>query len=146
MANRWGSNGNHDRLYIPGLQNHCRSECCHEIKICLLLGRKVMTNLHSVLKSRDITLPTNAHIVKAVVFPAVVYGYESWTLKKGECWRIDAFGLWCWRRLLKVPWTARRSNQSIIKEINPEYLLEELMPTDETETSTFTTWYKEPTC
>ena len=93
----------------------------------LLLGRKVMTNIDSILKSRDITLPTKVHLVKAVVFPLVIYGCESWTVKKAECRRIDAFELWCWRRLLRVPWTARRSNQSILKVINPEYSLEGLM-------------------
>ena len=93
----------------------------------LLLGRKVMTNLDSILKSRDITLPTNVHLLKAMVFPVVMYGCESWTIKKAECRRIDAFELWCWRRLLRVPWTARRSNQSILKEISPEYSLEGLM-------------------
>ena len=91
----------------------------HGIKRCLLLGRKVMTNLDNILKSRDITLPTKVHLVKAMVFPAVMYGCESWTVKKAECQRIDTFELWCWRRLLKVPWTARRSNQSIVKEISP---------------------------
>ena len=99
----------------------------HEIKRHLLLGRKVMTNLDSILKSRDITLPTNICLVKAMVFPVVVYGCESWTIKKAECWRIDAFELWCWRRLLRVPWTARRSNQSILKEISDEHSLEGLM-------------------
>ena len=98
-------------------------DCSHEIKRYLLLGRKVMTNLDSILKSRDITLPTKVHLVKAVVFPVAMYGCESWTIKKAEHQRIDAFKLWCWRRLLRVPWTARRSNQSILKEINPEYLL-----------------------
>ena len=93
----------------------------------LLLGRKVMTNLESIFKSRDITLPTNVHLVKAMVFPVVMYGCESWTIKKTVHWRIDAFELWCWRRLLRVPWTARRSNQSILKEISPEYSLEGLM-------------------
>ena len=102
-------------------------DCSHEIKGHLLLGRKVMTNLDSILKSRDITLPTKVHLVKAVVFPIVMYGCESWTIKKAECQRIDAFELWCWRRLLRVPWTARRSNQSILKEISPEYSLEGLM-------------------
>ena len=96
----------------------------HEIKRCLLLGRKAMTNLDCILKSRDITLPKKVHPVKAMVFPAVMYGYESWTIKKTECWRIDAFELWCWRRLLRVTWTARRSNQSVVKEISPEYSLE----------------------
>ena len=99
----------------------------HEIKRRLLLGRKAMTNLDSILKSRDITLPTNVCLVKAVVFPVVVYGCKSWTVKKAECQRIDAFELWCWRRLLRVPWTVRRSNQFILKEISPEYSLEGLM-------------------
>ena len=102
-------------------------DCSHEIKRCLLLGRKAMTNLDSILKSRDITLPTKIHLVKAIVFPVVMYGCESWTIKKAEHQRIDAFELWCWRRLLRVPWTARRSNQSILKEISPEYSLERLM-------------------
>ena len=102
-------------------------DCSHEIKRRLLLGRKVMTNLESILKSRDITLPTKVCLVKAMVFPAVMYGCESWTIKKAERRRIDGFGLWCWRRLLRVPWTARRSNQSILKEIRPEYSLEGLM-------------------
>ena len=101
----------------------------HEIKRCLLLGSKVMTNLDSILKSRDITLPTKVHLVKVMVFPVVMYGCESWTIKKAECWRIDAFELWCWRRLLRVPWTARRSNQSILKEISPGCSLEGLMLT-----------------
>ena len=95
-------------------------DCSHEIKRHLLLGRKVMTNLGSILKSRDITLPTKVHLVKAMVFPVVMYGCESWTIKKAEFRRIDAFKLWCWRRFLRVPWTARKSNQSILKEINPE--------------------------
>ena len=102
-------------------------DCSHEIKRHLLLGRKAMNNLDSISKSRDITLPTKVHLVKAVVFPVVMYGYESWTVKKAEHWRIDAFELWCWRRLSRVPWTARRSNQSILKEISPEYSLEGLM-------------------
>ena len=99
----------------------------HEVKRCLLLGRKVMTNLDSILKSRGITLPAKFHLVKAMVFPGVMYGCESWTIKKAECQRIDAFELWCWRRLLRIPWTARRSNRSILKEISPEYSLEGLM-------------------
>ena len=99
----------------------------HRLKRCLLLGRKAMTNLESILKSRDITLPKKVHLVKAMVFPVVTYGCESWTIKETESWRIDAFELWCWRRLLRVPWTARRSNQSILKDINPEYSLEGLM-------------------
>ena len=103
------------------------SDCSHEIKRRLLLGRKAMTNLDSILKSRNITLSIKVHIVKAMVFPVVMYGHESWTIKKVECRRIDAFELWCWRRLLTVPWTARRSNQSILMEINPKYSLEGLM-------------------
>ena len=102
-------------------------DCNHEIKRCLLLRRKVMTNLDTILKSRDITLPTKVHLIKAMVFPVVMYGCESWTVKKAEWRRIDAFELWCWRRLLRVPWTARRSNQSILKEISPGYSLKGLM-------------------
>ena len=102
------------------------SDCSHKIKRCLFLGRKVMTNLDSIFK-RDITLPTKVHLVKAMVFPVVVYGYENWTIKKAECGRIDAFELWCWRKLLRVPWTARRSNQSILKEISPGCSLEGMM-------------------
>ena len=103
-------------------------DCSHEIKRRFLLGRKAMTSLqHVKVKSRDITLPTRVHLVKAMVFPVVMYGSDSWTIKKAEHQRIDAFELWCWRRLLKVPWTARRSNQSVLKEISPEYSLEELM-------------------
>ena len=102
-------------------------DCSHEIKICLLFGRKALTNLDSILKSRDIIWLTKVRLVKAMVFPVVVYGCESWTIKRAECWRIDAFELWCWRRLLRVSWTARRSNQSILKEISPEYSLEGLM-------------------
>ena len=102
-------------------------DCSHEIKRRLLLGRKVMTNLDSIFKSRDIALPTKVCLVKAMVVPMVMYACESWTIKKAECQRIDAFELWCWRRLLRVPWTARRSNQSILKEISPEYSLEEQM-------------------
>ena len=101
--------------------------CSHEIKRRLLLGRKAMTNLDSILKSRDVTLPTKVPVVKAMVFPVIIYGCESWTIKKAERQRIDAFEVWCWRRLLRVPWTARRSNQSIRKEISPEYSLEGLM-------------------
>ena len=103
------------------------SDCSHEIKRCLLLGRKVMTKLDSILKSRDITLPTKVHLVKAMVFPVVMYGCEDWTVKKAERQRIDAFELWCWRRLLRVPWTVRRSNQSILKEINPGISLEGML-------------------
>ena len=102
-------------------------DCNHEIKRCLLLGRKVMSNLDSIFKSRDITLPTKVRLVKAIVFPVVMYGYEIWTVKKAEHERIDAFELWCWRRLLRVPWTARRSNQSILKEISPGISLEGMM-------------------
>ena len=102
-------------------------DCSHEIKRCLLLGRKVMTNLDNIFKSRDITLATKVRLVKAMVFPVDIYGYESWTIKKAECQRIDAFELWCWRRLLRIPWTAKRSIQSILKEISPEYSLERLM-------------------
>ena len=102
-------------------------DCSHEIKRRLLLGRIAMTNVGSILKSRDITLPTQVHLVKAMVFPVVMYRYESWTFKKAECQRIDAFERWCWRRVLRVPWTAWRSNQSVLKEISPEYSLEALM-------------------
>ena len=102
-------------------------DCSHEIERCILLGRKVMNNLESSLKSRDITLPSKVYLAKVMVFPVVMYEYENWTIKKAECQRIDAFELWCWKRLLRVPWTARRSNQSILKEINPEHSLEELM-------------------
>ena len=113
-------------FYFGVLQNHCR-DCSHEIKIHLLLGRKVMTKLDSTLKGRDITLPTKVHLVKAMVFPAVMYGCESWAIKKAEHQRIDASELWCWRRLLRVHWTARRSSQSILKAINPGCSLEGLM-------------------
>ena len=102
-------------------------DCSHEIERCLLLGRKVVTKLDSMLKSKDITLPTKVHLVKAMVFPVVMYGCESWTIKKAEHQRIDASELWCWRKLFRVPWTARRSNWSILKEINPEYSLERLV-------------------
>ena len=124
MANRWGNSGNSDTLYFGGSKITADGDYSHEIKRHLLLGRKVMTNLDSLLKSRDITLPTKVHLVKAMVFPVVMYGCESWTIKKTECQRIDAFELWCWRRLLRVPWTARRSNQYILKEVSPEYSLE----------------------
>ena len=112
---------------LGGSQITADGECSHEIKRCLLLGRKAMTNLDSILKSRDISLPTKVSLAKAMVFPVVMYGCEIWTVKKAEHQRIDAFELWCWRRLLRVPWTARRSNQSILKEISPEYSLEGLM-------------------
>ena len=116
-----------DFIFLGGSKITADGDCSHEIKRHLLLGRKVMTNLDSILKSRDITLPTNVHLVKAMVFPVVTYGCESWTVKKAEHPRIDAFELWCWRRLLRVPWTARRSNQSILKKISPECSLEGLM-------------------
>ena len=127
MANRWGNNGNSDRLYFGGLQNAADGDYSHEMKRRLLLGRKTMTNLDSILKTRDIPLPTKAHLVKAMFFPVVMYGCESWTIKKAEPQRIDAFELWCWRRLLRIPWIARRSRQSILKEISPENSLEVLM-------------------
>ena len=114
-------------LFLGGSKITADGDCSHEIKRRLLLGRKIMTNLDSILKSRDITLPTKVCLVKAMVFSVVMYGCEIWTIKKAEHWRIDAFGLWCWRRLLRVLWTARRSNHPILKEISPEYSLEELM-------------------
>ena len=127
MANRWGNSGNSDSLYF--LDSKITTDCdySHEIKRCLLLGRKAMTNLDSILKNRDIILPTKVHLVKAMVFPVVMYGCQSWTMNKAGFERIDAFELTCWRRLLRVPWTARRSNQSIPKEVIPEYSLEGLM-------------------
>ena len=124
MANRWENSGNSVRLYFGGLQNLCNGDCSHEIKRRLLLGRKFMTNLDGILKSRDITLPKMVHLVKAMIFPVVMYGYESWTLKRAEHQRIDAFGLWCWKRLLSIPGTSKRSNQSILKEISPGCYLE----------------------
>ena len=105
MVNRWGKNGNNDFIFL-GSKITANGDCSYEIKRCLLLGRKAMTDLETILKSRDVTLPTKVHLVKAMVFPVVMYGSESWTIKKAECRRIDAFGLWCWRRLLRVPWTA----------------------------------------
>ena len=114
-------------LFWGGSKITANGDCSHEIQRCLLLGRKVMTNLDSIWKSRDITLPTKAHLVKAMVFPVVMYGCQSWTIKKAERWRIDAFELWCWRRLLRVPWTTRRSNQSILKEISAWCSLEGMM-------------------
>ena len=114
-------------LFLGGSKITADDDCSHEIKRHLLLGRKVMINLESIFKSKDITLSTKVRLVKAMVFPLVIYGCESWTIKKAECWRINAFELWCWRRLLRVLWTARRSNQSIRKEISPEYSLEGLM-------------------
>ena len=127
MANRWGNSGNSGRLIFWGSKIAADDDCSHEIKGRLFLGRKVMTNLDSVLKSRDITLPTKVCLVKAMVFPVVMYGCESWARKKPERQRTDAFELWYWRRLLRVPWTARRFNQSILKEISTEYSLEGLM-------------------
>ena len=127
MGNRWGNSENSGRLFLGGSKITADGDFNHEIKRCLLLGRKAMTNLDSIFKSRDITLPTKVRLVKAMVFPVVMYGCESWTVKKAERWRIDAFELWCWRRLLRVPWIARRSNQSILKEISPRYSLEALM-------------------
>ena len=128
MANRWGNSGNSGWLYFGGSKIAADGDCSHEIKRHLLLERKVMTNLDSILKSRDITLPTKVHLVKAMFFFSIVmYGCESWTIKKAQCWRTDTFELWCWRRLLRVPWAARRSNQSILKEISPEYSLEGLI-------------------
>ena len=128
MASRWGNNGNGDRLYfLGGSKITADDDCSHEIKRCLLHGRKVMANLDSMLKIRDITLPTKGHLVKAMVFPVVMYGCKSWSIKKAECWKTEAFELWCWRRHLRVPWTARRSYQSILKKISPEYSLEGLM-------------------
>ena len=125
MENRWRNSGNSERLFL-GSKITADDDCSHEIKRCLLLGRKVMTNLVSILQNRGITLPKEVLLVKAMVFPVVMYGYESWTIKKAECRRIGAFEVWCWRRLLKVPWTARRS-QSILKEISPGCLFERLM-------------------
>ena len=122
-----GSNRNSDRLHFWGSKITSDGDYSHENERCLLLERKAMANLDSILKSRDITLPTKVRLVKAMVFPVVMYGRESWTVKKTEHQRTDAFELWCWRRLLRVPWTARRSNQSILKEINPGCSLEGLM-------------------
>ena len=127
MANRWGNSGNNGWLYFWGSKISAVGDCSHEIKGCLLLGRKVMTNLDSIFKSRDITLSTKVRLVKAMIFPVVIYGCESWTIKKAEHRRIDAFELWCWRRLLRVPWTARRSNWSTLKQISPGCSLEGLM-------------------
>ena len=126
MGNKWGNNGNSARVYFGGSKITVDGDCNREIKRLLLLGRTVMTNLDSIFKSRDITLPKKVCLVKAMVFPVVMYGCESWTVKKAESRRIDAFELWCWRRLLRVPWTARRSNQSILKEIRPWFSLERM--------------------
>ena len=127
MANRWGNMETVTHFIFVVSQITADGDCSHEIKRCLLLGRKVMTNLDNILKSRDITLPTKVCLVKAMVFPVVMYGCENWTIKKAEHRRIDAFELWYWRRLLRVPSTARRSNQSILKEVSPECSLEGLM-------------------
>ena len=127
MGNRWGNSGNSVRLYFLGSKITADGDCNHEIKRRLLLGRKVMTNLESILKSRDFTLPTKVCLVKAMVFPVVMYGCESWTGKKAERQRIDAFELWYWRRLLRVTWTARRSSLSILKEISSGISLERMM-------------------
>ena len=148
MANRWRTSGNSDRLYFLGSKITEDGDYSHEIKRRLLLG--VMTNLDSILKSRDISLPAKVYLVKVTVFPVFMYGCESWTVRKAECWRIDAFKLWCWRRFLRVPWTARRSNQSILKETNPEYSLEGLML--RWNSNTLATWceklthWKRPSC
>ena len=124
----WEIDGETVRNFIFGRSKiTADGDCSHGVKRRLLLGRKAMINLDSIFKSRDITLPTKVHLVKSMVFPVVMYGCESWTIKDTECWRIDAFELWCWRRLLRVPWPARRFNQSILKEISPEYSLEGLM-------------------
>ena len=127
MGNRWGNSGNSVRLFLGGSKITADGDCSHEIKRRLLLGRKIITNLDSILKSRDITLPIKVCLVKVMVFPVVMHGCESWIIKKAECRRIDAFELWCWRRLLRVPWTARRSNQSILKEMCSGCSLEGLM-------------------
>ena len=128
MADRWGNSGNSVRLYFwGGSKITADGDCSHEIKRHSLFAGKSMTNLDIILKSKDITLLTKVHIVKTMVSPVIMYGYESCTVKKTECRRIDAFELWCWRRLLRVSWTARRSNQSILKKISPEYSLERLM-------------------
>ena len=127
MGNRWETVETVSDFILGGSKITEDGDCSHEIKRHLLLGKKAMTNVDSILKSRDITLLTNVRLVRAVVFPVVMYGFESWTIKKAECRRIDAFELWCWRRLFRVPWTARRSNQSMLKEISPEYSLKGLM-------------------
>ena len=127
MADRWGNVETVRNFILGGSQITADDDGSHEIKRCLLLGRKVMTNLDSIFKSRDITLPAKVHLVKATVFPVIMYGCESWTVKQAEPQRIDTFELWCWRRLLRVPWIAWRSNQSILREISPEYSLEKLI-------------------
>ena len=127
VANRWGKCGTVSDFISLGCKINVDGDCSHEIERCLLFGRIAMMNLDSVLKSRDITLPTKVHIVKAMVFPVVMFICESWAIKQTELWRIDAFELWCWRRFLRIPWTARRANQSILKKISPEYSLEGVM-------------------
>ena len=138
MANRWGNNGNNDQLYFLGPQVTVDSDYSHEIKRHLLLGRKAMTNLDSFVR---VTFPTKVRIVRAMVFPVVMYGYESWTVKKVECQGTDAFDLWCWRRLLRFLWTARRSNQSILKEINPDIHWKNWCWSS----NSLATWWEEPT-
>ena len=127
MANRWGNNGNHDRLSFGGSKITADGDCSLEIKRHLLIGRKTMTNLDSMLKSRHITLPTKVHLVKTMVLPVVMDGFESWTIRKAESQKIDALELWCWKRLLRVPWTVKRSTKLLLKETSPEYSLEGLM-------------------
>ena len=136
MINRWGNNGNSERLCFLGSKITADGDCSHEMKRRLLLGRKAMTNLDDIFKSRDITLPTKVHLVKATVFPVVMYGCESWTVKKTECRKIYSFELWGWRRLLRVPWTARRSNQSILKETQSWVFIERT----DTETEALILW------
>ena len=143
MANGWGTMETVTRFISLGSKITSDGDCSHEIKRCLLLGRKAMINLDSILKSRDITLLTKICIVKDTVFPIVMHKCESWTIKKAEHHRIEAFELWCSRRLLRIPWTARKSNQSILKEINPEYLSEELML--KLKLQYLANWCKEPT-
>ena len=127
MANRWGNKGSRENLYFGGSKITADDDCSHEIERHLLFGRKTMTNLDSILKSRDITLPTKVHLIKTMVFPVLMYGCESWTIKQTEHRKIDAFELCCWRRFLRVPWTARRSSKSLLMEISPKYSLEGLM-------------------
>ena len=143
MEKRWGNNGTSDRLYFLGLKITADGDCSHEINRCLLLGRKAVTKLDSILKSRDITWLPKVCLVKAVVFPVVMYGCESWTIKKSEHRRIDVFERWCWRRLLRVPWTARRSIHSILKEISPKYSLNDWCWS--WSSNTLATWCKELT-
>ena len=144
MANRWETVETVSDFIFLGSKITADGGCSHEIERRLLLGRKLMTNLDSILKSRNITLSTKVRLVKAMVFPVVMYGCESWAIKKAECQRIDAFELWCWRRLLRVPWTARRSNQSILKEISPGCSLEGLMLELKLQ-QTLATWFEELT-